>query len=85
MENRFIENIINHYSKYNFNKIYILSGYKSYLFKKYNNKIFNSIKTELIQEKDTSWNWWCTLLLLKSKIKNDFILVNGDTFFNFDT
>ena len=25
----FIENIINHYSKYNFSKIYILSGYKS--------------------------------------------------------
>ena len=79
----FIENIINHYSKYNFNKIYILSGYKSYLFKKYNNKIFNSIKTELIQEK-TPLGTGGALFSLKSKIKNDFILVNGDTFFNFD-
>ena len=79
----FIENIINHYSKYNFNKIYILSGYKSYLFKRYDNKIFNSIKTELIQEK-TPLGTGGALSLLKSKIKNDFILVNGDTFFNFD-
>ena len=79
----FIENIINHYSKYNFNKIYILSGYKSYLFKKYHNKFFNSIKVEIIQEKEALGTGGA-LSLLKTKIKNDFILVNGDTFFNFN-
>ena len=47
----FIQHLINFFSKYNFNKIYILTGYKSYQFKKYNNKTHNLINTKCIKEK----------------------------------
>lgn len=79
----FLDNILNHYSKYNFNKIYLMSGYKNELFNKYDNKIINSIKIKLFKEKKPLGTAG-SLFLLKKKIKNDFILINGDTYFDFD-
>ena len=79
----FLDYILNHYSKYNFNKIYLMSGYKADLFEKYDNKIQNSIKIKLLKEKKPLGTAG-SLYLLKNKIKNDFILINGDTFFNFN-
>ena len=79
----FIQYLINFFSKYNFNKIYILTGYKSYQFKKYNNKRHNLINTKCIKEKyplDTGG----ALFQLKKKIKNNFILANSDSYVNFD-
>jgi D-glycero-D-manno-heptose 1,7-bisphosphate phosphatase len=75
----FLNLIINNFSKYNFNKIYILCGYRGHLFKKYNGKFYNSIRVEVIREKSPLGTGGC-LFALKKKIKNDFILVNGDTF-----
>jgi len=79
----FLDNLLNHYSKYNFDKIYIMCGYKANLFKKYDKKIINSIKIEVLKEKKPLGTAG-SLFLLKNKIKNDFLLINGDTFFNFD-
>jgi D,D-heptose 1,7-bisphosphate phosphatase len=79
----FIQHLINFFSKYNFNKIYILTGYKSYQFKKYNNKTHNLINTKCIKEKyplDTGG----ALFQLKKKITNNFILANSDSYVDFD-
>ncbi len=80
----FIEYIINFYQKFNFNKIYLIGHYKSHEFKKlYNNKIFNFIKCEFIKEKkplDTGG----ALNVIRDKFKGDFLLVNGDSFLNYN-
>jgi D,D-heptose 1,7-bisphosphate phosphatase len=78
----FIQHLINFYSKFNFENIYIIAGYKGELIKKkFHNKIFNLIKVTCCIEKkrkDTGG----ALFEVKNKIKNDFILVNGDSFIN---
>jgi len=78
----FIQHLINFYSKFNFENIYIIAGYKGELIKKkFHNKIFNLIKITCCVEKkrkDTGG----ALFEVKNKIKNDFILVNGDSFIN---
>ena len=43
--------ILNEVKKYNFNKIYLLTGYKSRLFRKYNKINFYFIPIECIEEK----------------------------------
>ena len=76
----FLELLINYYAKFNFENIYILAGYKGEIIKKkFHGKIQNFTKINCIIEKkvrDTGG----ALLLLKKKIKKDFILINGDTF-----
>ena len=82
-KNEFLQDIINCNSKYNVDKIYILSGYKSYKFKKnYNNKYNNLLNTKLIGE-DKPLDTGGALSQLKN-IKGDIILINGDTFFDID-
>jgi D-glycero-D-manno-heptose 1,7-bisphosphate phosphatase len=74
--------IINNLSKYNFKEIIILAGYKGIqIKKKYHNKIFNLIKVKCIIEKKRLGTWGA-VHNYKKCIKNDFILVNGDTIFN---
>ena len=76
----FLQHLINYYSKFDFENIYIIAGYKGEQIKKeFNNKIFNLIKVTCCVEKkrkDTGG----ALYEIKNKIKNDFILVNGDSF-----
>ena len=79
----FLDYLINYYKKFNFNQIFILAGYKGSKFNKYNNQMFNSIKTNLIIEKK-SLGTAGALSQLKSKKINDFLLVNGDSFFHYD-
>ena len=78
----FLQHLINYYSKYDFENIYIIAGYKGEQIKKeFNNKIFNLIKVTCCVEKkrkDTGG----ALYEIKNKIKNDFILVNGDSYIN---
>ena len=77
----FLQYLINIYSKYPIDKIYILAGYKSdIIFKKYNNKTFNFTKIICLKEKKFMGTGGA-LFKLKSKVK-DFILVNGDTIFD---
>tara|TARA_E500000178_G_scaffold102820_1_gene102411 strand:- start:2031 stop:3245 length:1215 start_codon:yes stop_codon:yes gene_type:complete len=80
----FIEYIINFYQRYDFKKIYLIGHYKSEQFLKlYKNKKFNFINCEFLKEKkplDTGG----ALNVLKTKIKSDFILVNGDSFLDYN-
>ncbi len=80
----FIEYIIQNFSKYNFKKIYILTGYKSkIIINKFNKKIFNFIEVICLKEKILMGTGGA-LNILKKKNINNFILINGDTIFNID-
>ena len=79
----FLNYIINLTSKYNFNTIYILTGYKSdIIYRKFHNKTFNFVKVKCIKEKKEMGTAGA-LHLIKKKI-NNFILLNGDTLFDID-
>ncbi len=77
----FLQYLINIFSKYPINKIYILTGYKNkIIFKNFHNKIFNFIKIICMRE-NKPMGTGGALFQLRKKVK-DFILVNGDTIFN---
>jgi len=76
--------IINNFSKYNIDKIYILCGYKGKLIhKEFHKKIINLVEINCIIEKKPMGTAG-SLYSLKKIIKNDFILINGDTVFDID-
>ena len=76
----FLQLLINHYSKFDFEKIYILAGYKgSIIKKKFHNKMQNFTEIKCLIE-DKPMDTAGSLNLIKNKIKKDFILINGDTF-----
>jgi len=81
-KNSFLQDLINNICKFNLNKIYLLGRYKGYKIKeKFNNSKNNFVKIEYLNEKkilDTGG----ALSLVKNKIKRNFILINGDTFFD---
>ena len=74
--------ILQHISKYNFNKIFILTGYKSNkIFNRYHDKFYNFIKINCFHEKKRLGTWGA-IFNVKNKIKKNFIVVNGDTIFD---
>lgn len=76
----FLEYLIRNYSKYNLEKIYLLTGYKKEIIKKkFHKNIFNGVEVICIDEKK-SMGTGGALYKLKKKIKKDFFLINGDTF-----
>ena len=80
----FLQYLLNSLSKFSFNKIYILTGYKHrIIFKNFNNKIFNLTKVKCLKEKKLMGTGGALLNLKKEKV-NDFVLVNGDTIFDVD-
>ena len=79
----FLEILIQKYQKYNFENIFLLACYKGYLFKKYHNKYFNLTKCSLVVEKERKGTGGA-LYDLKKKVKNNFLLVNGDSIFEAD-
>ena len=80
----FLDILLSRLIKYNFKKIYLLCSFKKELFfKKYHNKKIHNSKLICIDEgqpKDTGG----ALYVLKNKIKNNFILINGDSYFDFN-
>tara|TARA_B100000767_G_C19763023_1_gene536109 strand:- start:1343 stop:2530 length:1188 start_codon:yes stop_codon:yes gene_type:complete len=80
----FLDTLIAKLIKYNFNKIYLLCSFKKEkFFKMYNNKIIHNSKILCIDEglaKGTGG----ALFKLKKVIEKDFLLINGDTFFDID-
>jgi D,D-heptose 1,7-bisphosphate phosphatase len=80
---RFIEYIIQFYQKYNFNKIFLVTSYKAKKFEKYNKKYFNAIQSICVKEKNPKGTGGA-LNVLKNKIKNDFLLVNGDSYIDYN-
>jgi D,D-heptose 1,7-bisphosphate phosphatase len=80
----FLDYLLQNISKYSINKIYIITGHRGNLInKKYHNKTINLIKIHCIKEKKNKGTGHA-LLAIKNKIKNDFILINGDTLINFN-
>ena len=80
----FLRYLINNYAKYPFEKIYILTGFKSeIIFKNFHNKIYNFTKIKCIKEKKLLGTGGALYNLKKEKI-NDFILANGDSIFDID-
>ena len=78
----FIEYIIQNLSRYNFENIYILTGYKSkIIFNNFNNKKYNFTNVTCLKEKKPMGTGGALYCLKKRKV-NDFILVNGDTIFD---
>jgi len=78
----FIEYIIQNFSKYNFRRIIILTGYKSkIIINKFHKKIFNFVQITCLKEK-TPMGTGGALNILKKKNINDFVLINGDTIFD---
>lgn len=74
--------ILQHVSKYNFNKIFILTSYKSQkIFKKYHNKFYNFTKIVCFKEKKRLGTWGA-IFNIRKKIQKKFIVINGDTIFN---
>ena len=80
----FLTYLIKFYQKFNFENIYLLAGYKGEKIKeKFDKKKFNFIKTICLIEKKPLGTGG-SLNLLKNKIKNDFLLVNADSFLQYD-
>ena len=78
----FIEYILQNFSKYNFENIYILTGYRSkIIFQKFHNKKYNFTNITCIKEKRPMGTGGA-LYKIKKRKRNDFILINGDTFFD---
>ena len=79
---RFLDLVISNLSKYNLHNIYLLCSYKrKKFFKLYHKKKINNSLICCIDEgkfKGTGG----ALYKLKKKVKKDFILLNGDTFFD---
>jgi D-glycero-D-manno-heptose 1,7-bisphosphate phosphatase len=74
--------ILQHISKYNFNKIFILTGYRSKkIFKRYHNKFYNFVKIICFNERKRLGTWGAVYNVRKN-IRQKFIIINGDTIFN---
>ena len=80
----FIYYLLNFFCKFNFRKIFIIGGYRGALLKKELHKIKkNFIEIECLIEKKIEGTG-SALRLIKKKIKDNFILINGDSFVNFN-
>ena len=80
----FLDNLISYYQKYDFKNIYLLAGYLGEkIKKKYENKSVNFINLKVIVEKSPKGTGGA-LNLIKNKVKNNFVLINGDSFVEYD-
>ena len=83
--NKFLINyIINFLAKHDINRIFILTGHKSFFIHRHlNNKFKNFVEIKCIKEKKIMGTGGA-LYNLKNKKINDFYLLNGDTIFEID-
>lgn len=83
-EKCFLDQIISKIIRYDFKNIYLLCSYKKkFFFNRYHNKKIHNSKIKCVDEgafKGTGG----ALYKLKNKISKNFILINGDTFFDID-
>jgi len=80
----FLDTIIAKLIKYKFNKIYLLCSFKKEkFFRLYNNKIIHNSKIMCIDEGNPKGTGGA-LYKLKNIVKRDFLLINGDTYFDID-
>ena len=80
----FIEKIMKFYQRYQFRNIYLLASYKGEMFfERYNNKFINFTKIKVIIEK-TPMGTAGALHNIKKRIKNNFLLINADSYVDYD-
>ena len=80
----FIDYIIKKISSYPINHIYILAGYKGKkIFDKYNKTHQNFVPISCYIEK-SALGTGGSLRLIENKISSNFIVINGDTYFDID-
>jgi len=80
----FLDYLLWRICKFGLSKVYILASYKSNQFiKKYSKKKIFNTRIEVVVEKKRKGTGGA-LYGIKNKIKNDFFLLNGDSFFNID-
>lgn len=81
----FLEYLILFYSKFDLDKIFIMTGYKSkIIYEKFNKKFFNGVEIICIRENKPMGNFGC-LNKLKNKIHdNYFLYANGDSIIDLD-
>jgi D-glycero-D-manno-heptose 1,7-bisphosphate phosphatase len=76
----FLDLILNHYSKFPFEKIFILAGYKGKeIFNRYNNKYKNFVEIKVIIEKKPLGTGG-SVKAISNKLRNNTLIVNGDSF-----
>lgn len=80
---RFIELLINFYKKFDIDRIFLLTYYKKKQFKIYDNSNVNFIKIKCVSEKKPLGTGGA-IFNLKSILKKNFILINGDSYFDYD-
>ena len=70
----FLEYLILFYSKFDLDKIFIMTGYKSkIIYEKFNKKFFNGVEIICIRENKPMGNFGC-LNKLKNKIHDNYFL-----------
>ena len=80
----FIDYIIKKIASYPINHIHIMAGYKgNKIFKKYNKTYQNFVPITCHVEKEYLGTGG-SLKLIEKKLTNNFILINGDTYFDID-
>ena len=66
----FLQYLVNSLSKFSFNKIYILAGFKhKVIFKQFHNKMFNLTKIKCLKEKKTDGYGRCFIKFKERKNK----------------
>ena len=77
----FLRFLLNYYCKFNIKKIYIITSFQSNeVFEKFHKKKINLVEIVCIKQPKPDGTAKA-LNLIKNKVSNEFILVNGDTFF----
>jgi len=80
----FLDYLLNHICKFNIDNVYILAGYKGeMIYKKFHGKVINLVNIHCIVEKKPLGTGGC-LSLVKNKISDKFIFMNGDSILNID-
>ncbi|MAR25840.1 MAG: hypothetical protein CMC50_00200 [Flavobacteriaceae bacterium] len=80
----FLDQLICKLIKYNFKNIYLMCSYKKErFFNKYHNVFIHKTRIICIDE-GKAMGTGGALFKIRNKIKNNFILLNGDTFFDID-
>ena len=80
----FLDYLVQKYQRYNIGKIFFLAGYHGDQIKKiYHNKKFNFVESEVLIEKKPLGTGGC-LSLIKKKVNKNFIVINGDSFFDYN-
>ena len=78
----FIEYQLNQFKKYNFEKIFILTGYKSIIIENYINQKKNASNLKIVKDKEISIGTGAAIKNCLKHIKKNFLVIYGDSYLN---